>query len=241
MAAKPKIRSLGSSLRDLLILVIGIVLSFTLTEWRQNKADLNEEKRIIGLIYSDLKEDTTNINSNLELLESLKSGFDSILSYRNRPSEADPVQVLRWAYSVVNFVPFDPNRTGYIQLSNHKNSGALKNKKILTSIIGLFNDEYETLNTLNESHKELLLNQMTPKYFSWIPFLEKPTDLNEKNIAQLRALLNDNEFLNMLQFELILKINLEKQYAHSLESIESILQLIETDYGKDFVSENTAD
>lgn len=238
MAAQSKTRSLGSSLRDLLILVIGIILSFTLTEFRQNKADFEEEKRIVGLIYSDLQEDTANIHTNLEGLKDLKRGFDSILSLRNQPSQADPKKIFTWAYSVVNFIPFEPNRTGFVQLSNHENSGALKNKKILTSVIGLFNDEYKTLQTLNESHRELLMNQITPKFFNWIPFITSAKDLTEENTQKLRALLTNDEFLNVLQFEYIIKINIENQYGHSLASIDSTLKLIEQEYGKELLSQN---
>ncbi len=230
MAAGKKSRSLGSSLRDLLILIIGIVLSFILTEWRQKKSDFEEEKRIVALLYSDLQQDTAYINTNLEGLAGLKRGYDSILSYRSDPENADPLQVLGWAYSVVNILPFEPKRTGYIQLSNHKSSGALKNKEILTAVISLFNEEYTTLKTLNTSHKDMLINQMMPKYYSWIPFVASQSDITEEVKAQLLDLLKNNEFLNMLQFEYILKVNLENHYKYALEQIDSTMKLIETEY-----------
>lgn len=230
MAAGMKSRSLGSSLRDLLILVIGIVLSFFLTEWRQKKSNFEEEKRIVTLLHSDLQKDTADIHIKLEGLKDLKRGYDSILSYRSDAENADPLKVLSWAYSVVNILPFEPKRTGFIQLNNHKNSGALKNKEVLTAVIGLHNEEYSTLKTLNLTHKDMLINQMMPKYYSWIPFIASPKDITEEAETKLLDLLSNNEFLNMLQFEYILKVNLENYYEHALSRIDSTMKLIEAEY-----------
>lgn len=234
MAANNRRRSLGSSLRDLLILIIGIVLSFTLTEWRQKNANLDEEKRIVTLLYSDLQKDTTNINANLKGLKQLKRGYDSLVAYRYNPNP-DPLKILSWSYSVVNFIPFEPNRTGFVQLNNHENSGALRNKELLTSIISLYTDEYATLKTLNNTHRDVLIQQIMPRFYSWIPFIATKEDITEEAKAELIGLLKNNEFLNLLQFEYILKINLEGQYAGALSAIDSTMNLIQSEYGTDLL------
>lgn len=231
-SSKSPFRSIGTSLRDLIILVIGILLSFTLSNWQQQNADSKEEQRIISLLYEDLKSDTALINSNIKSIELLRSNYDSIMKYRANPNETNPLFLYSVAYSIVNFVPFQPQQTAYIQFTYHENAASVNNKEILSGLIGLFTNEYATLESINETHKNFLLDKLMVRYFNWFPSIQSQYDITPERSEQILALLENEEFLNMIQFDVILKLNIERSYKQSLVAIEEILGLIEGKYGE---------
>lgn len=232
MAFTQRNSSLAASLRDLLILVIGIMLSFWLTEWRQNNTDEKEEQRIISLLYQDLKNDTTQIQANIKRLSHLRNNYDTLMKYREDLENVNVISVYVTAYQLINFVPFQPKQTSYLQFTYREESETVKNKKILSNVIGLFSTEYETLQTLNETHKAFLLDKLAAKYFSIFPApFKSPNDLKERDLQNIKSILENNEILNMLQFDVILKMNLEMAYKAAFTKAQYILELIHEDYG----------
>ena len=222
-----------SSLRDLIIIVIGIMLSFWLAEWRQGQSDEAEEKRIISLLYQDLKNDTTQITQNIKYIKLLRQNYDSILKYRQNPNIANPLTIYSTAYSIVNYVPFNPSRTAYLQFTNLQRSETVKNKAILSNVMELFNDQYSTLTDINASHKDFLINKLMLRYFKVFPHISNITDLGPKQRKQILEVLQDDEILNMMQFDVVLKLNLKKSYESALNQAVKTLQLIEEDFGNE--------
>lgn len=232
-SSRKSVRTIGSSFRDLIILVIGILLSFTLTEYKQSAADDREEQRIISLLYQDLKSDTTQIQNNLKSIRLLKNNFDTIMKYKENPDSIEAIVLFSMAYSVINFVPFEPQQTAYLQFTYHENSGTVKNKEILSGVIALFTKEYTTLQSLNETHKSFLLDKLMVNYFRWFPNILSAKDFTPEKEAQILSLLENEEFLNMIQFEMILKMNIEKSYLNALDEINLVMDLIKSDYGNE--------
>jgi hypothetical protein len=226
----PRFNHLGSSIRDLVVLVIGIMLSFFLTQWGQNRADDKEEKRIISLLYADLQADTAQIHQNVKQLKRLKQNYDTILKYKDRADDISAMEMYSYLYQVINLVPFNPKQTAYQQFIYQERSQTVKNKEILSDVISLFNSEYAQLEDINQTHEDFLINRLAIKYFELLPPISSLKDFTDEKSVQIKAVVQDNEVLNMLQFDVILKLNLEQNYLKASQKAEQILGMIEQEY-----------
>jgi len=57
--------------RDLVILVLGIMLSLMLNEWRENRSARADEMRVVNQMVEDLMSDTTMLSESLATVEAL--------------------------------------------------------------------------------------------------------------------------------------------------------------------------
>lgn len=116
---------------EVLIVVIAVMFSFLLNEWRIEQGEKEVEKKILEQVLEDIKTDSAKINFNTQLIRDLIDGSLRIIELTQDSSFDDYIKRYLSARAVVNYVPFQPSKSGYFELTSQGNTGKIQDKKLL--------------------------------------------------------------------------------------------------------------
>jgi hypothetical protein len=145
--------NLGYIVGEVLLIFIGITLSFYFDEWRTNRLDRTKEREILSEIFSSVKRDTARLQIlfNLNDIASKKMSF-LLDSTRHENVLSDKSQE---CFGYLNFYhSFSPDWSAY---NNLKNEGLdlITNTKLRVNMIRYYEqmeDQSDWTNNISEVH-----------------------------------------------------------------------------------------
>lgn len=190
-----KQRNWEKYLFEFLSIFVAVLLAFALNNWNDNRRDRRAELKILTEISNGLAKDTTDMNINMMgHRQGLRACafFQHILT--GKPESMDSVGFYYIALTR-DFTSIQ-NTSGYETLKS-KGLELIENDSLRTSIIALYEYDYQTLEKLEEDYHELQfqknyfhkINQHLAPYFRYdargaVVGIQLPVELNdtERNV-----------------------------------------------------------
>lgn len=221
------IRGFKSFVFEVLIVVIAVMFSFLLNEWRIEQGVKQEEKEILVQVLEDLKADTAKIRSNDKQIKDLAE--ISINSLRLTEDSVEENFIKRYfeVRSVITYVPFQASKAGYFELTTQGNANKIKNKQLLMQIMELHEGSYSQLIELNAAHKEYLINKLNGYMTQKLPHLGSREEAKSKTkMKRFTSAILTDEFKHLLEFDYVLKQNIIVLHQEVLKAQDSLIKVI---------------
>ena len=212
---------------ELLILVLGISMSFLLNEWRVNADNRKVEVRMLEQFQENLIKDSTALSGALNGLDVMLEASNRLLDLNAQSAYNDSIAIN--LVRVLNFSGFYPTDITYQEMRSLGNSRMIKNKELLKELIQLYESDFSLVREWTSADRSFLLNDMLPYFNGHLPFargLNFPSLSNRKK-QQLVNELTTDESKYVIQSGLIMKSGTQVVYRQVLDEVRKILNMLE--------------
>lgn len=214
-------------LAELLILVIGITLSFWLNEWRLGKAERNLEIATLNHFRENLKSDSSVISQNIALLEGyVKNDIDLLHLEKNLIYHDSLNSKLVLMMSYFNFTTAD---IAYQEMQGLGNSRIIRNKDLLNNIVGLYTNVYSGLYEYLGADKNFNTSLMMPFITKNLPFALNfdYSTFDALGKRGLMRVITSDEMKHLIQLDLVFKASSKEQFEISLDRVVNLMREID--------------
>lgn len=227
MRRERKSRNFGYFLAELFILILGITASFALNEWRVSTQESKQQVQLLTNFKKNLVTDSTILRAGVDQLTRQLEAAGKVLA-TNTDSYSDSLVIN--VLNLLNYVPFKSNDITYEEMKNLGNSRIIQNDSLLSSIIGLYENGYETVVNWSEIDGQHVKSELIPfveRNFPFVPNLNYPA-ADAKTKRELMSAINKDEFKHLVQFGASYKLSTKYVYAEALKDIKQVLVLIDS-------------
>lgn len=224
--ARPKRKYLGYYFAELLILVLGISLSFILNDWRQERSDRNLEVQLLTQFRENLILDSAALSGQVQSLDlRMKAAQNLLLVDENTPYSDTTGRNLIF---IMNFGGFYPMDITYQEMRSLGNSRLISNKELLQEMIQLYESDFDLLAEWSNTDRAFVLNDLLPYMNRNLPFA-RGLNFGSMTAAKKRKLmkvLNEDETRYLAQYSEIMKIGNKQVFEHTLGEVRRIIAML---------------
>lgn len=223
--AKPK-RTLKYYIAELLILVLGITMSFVLNEYRQQQRDLKLEDNLLHQFRDNLILDSIMLSGQSKSLE-LRTEFSRYLLGLPEDSGYRDSVGLSLVY-LMNYGGFYPSDITYQEMRSLGNSRLIRNKTLLNELIQLYEMDYDLVNEWASADRSFLLEELLPYMNRNLPFARMLnfSVLSNAKKRDLMKVLRVDETRYLIQYSEIMKMGNKAVFDNALTEVRRIIGMI---------------
>mgnify|MGYP000073650182 CR=1 FL=1 len=183
-------RNIKYFIAEIIILVLGISVSFLLNEWRLNQREDTQQTDLLESFKENLITDSTIIYNGIQSLEAqLERGSKILQNNSNQYSDSLLYQVL----GLLSYVPFRSNDITYEEMKSLGSSSIIENDSLRAQIIGIYENGYELLGNWNDVDGEHVRTKLIPYVEQNFPFavnfqyFSKGADVKRQLVRAIQA------------------------------------------------------
>jgi hypothetical protein len=180
-------------LLEVVVLVIGISISFALEEWREERQAGRDERRVWRAVHEDLAADSLFLSRRIGQIRTMLASYERLL--RNQPDSLD-VDMDR----LVSYVAFRPADGTYEEVRQGSGS-RLRNRELVGRLASLHTRDYDLVREWDAITRDFVLERMFPYLDLEGPHV--PTTAEGSTIVGLssvyRALASRDAFRNLVR------------------------------------------
>ncbi len=224
-------RNLKYFLAELMILIIGISVSFALNEYWQQKREEKQEVQLLKSFKTNLINDSTVLSTGGEFMESQVESARRLILLGEKASFTDSIALD--VVTLLSYIPFNPEDITYQEMKSLGTSHIIQNDSLSKEIIGLYERSYENTQEwcrIDADHVKDKLIRYTIEHFPFAPNLDFKALKPNKKREFMRLILTD-EFKQMVQWGMLYKQSTKIQFDQGLVSIRSIIEKIDDEVG----------
>ncbi len=210
---------------EILIIMVGILLSLAFSSWLENRKDRKEEQLALEQIKENLLTDLQQLEDQLELrqrqLAFSQQMLDQIADDSLSIDQNTFVQGMRYLAITVSFTP---NTVTFETLKSTGQLGLIKEKQILENLVGLYQMQYGNV-ALNNGD----LASFRERYI--LPFILENFNMQKSMTGKLEAIdfrpvLESRSFVNLLTYIQISGSSSLQAYEEALGKTQTLLELL---------------
>ncbi|OEK02164.1 hypothetical protein BFP97_11805 [Roseivirga sp. 4D4] len=222
-------RNIKYFLAELMILIIGISVSFVLNEYRQQKKEERQEVQLLKSFKANLINDSTILSAGSELMsKQIESARRLILLPNDAPfKDSTALDVV----TLLSYLPFNPEDITYQEMKSLGTTYIIQNDGLSKEIIGLYERSYENIHewtSIDSDHVKNKLIKFTIDRFPFAPNLNFAV-LRPAKQRELMSLIRTDEFRHLVQWGMLYKASTKAQFDAGIASIESIIKKIDAE------------
>lgn len=217
----PNNSSFQGLIRELLIVVFGILIAFSLNNFAQNLKDRKTSQNYIDGLVIDLEQDLELMHNIRDSLAILQKKAMSFIPHTYNPNIPGREEVVLQAFSQLTQAPtFTSNQTTFETLLNSGDLKYIKDFELRSQIVGFYK-QYERLEEENYRARVFIQETVIPYYMNHIDF----TKIYQQ---QTEAYWEDPRFRNIIySYAGIYRIPLEK-YDVAIERCQALIEALES-------------
>lgn len=207
---------------ELLVVVLGITISFWFQDWRQQRDDRQQEARLLQGIVEELRADRTDLRRRLEMVD----GSLAAVQRLQRDGETMSAEELDRAMDqTLSYIAFAPSRASYVELQQMAGSRLVRDKRLLHQVITLYERAYPMAVEWDGINRQFVLDRMFPYIDRHGPsFVSTSAAGYATGYHQAyRAIAGETEFRNLLRSALLFKEGQRATYAALLDAVGKVL------------------
>ena len=213
-------------LAELIILILGITVSFVLNEWRVTQDEHKIEHEMLVQFRDNLVADSTALSAGIKGLDFMLESSNALLDMEARDDFKDSV-TLHLA-RILNFTNFYPRDIAYEEMRSLGNSRMIQDKELLKGLIALYEGAYDIVAEWTAADRGFLLGDLIPFINKNLPFargLNFPS-LSPAAKRRLMISITGDEAKYMVQTGLIMKTGCQQVYQGTLDEVKRLIDEI---------------
>lgn len=219
-------KNLKYYMAELLILVLGISLSFLLNEWRVVRAERNLEEELLTQFRDNLILDSLSLSAQLNSLDLRMKAAQNLLRIEEDTPYNDTTA--RNLIFILNSGSFQPTDITYQEMRSLGKSRLIENKELLQETIQLYETDYDRLNEWVEADKTFLMNDLLPYMNRELPFarLYNFGALSPTKKREMMKVLIQDEARYMIQYNEILKGANKQVFELAMREVRRVIGML---------------
>jgi len=187
-------------LLELVVVVLGISISFAFQDWRQDRDDRSEERRLLESFATELRMDHRELELRSELLDASIERIGRALDPQSRPA-LDAAALDLVMDGALGYQTFSPSTATYQELRQTGSSALLRDKRLAHELIALYERAYKHAAEWDEINRSFVLERMFAFVDDHGPAFESATDnaFAQGYHAAFEQLEGDPRFRNLLR------------------------------------------
>ena len=212
---------------ELCIIIFGITVSFILNEWREGKKIQQTNLNLLAQIHTDLAQDSMLIAQRIQSIEVLNDYALLLLDPSQKDQLTDSLNIA--LLTQLNVMTFEPVTIGFSTLSQTGSTHELQNQRLLRRISQLYTNQFAVIKEYGAIDRAYVVNSIFPYYAKHFPFAPNfnYTRQYANDPETFLELTKDDEFLNLVQQNGIIKTGFYSNFVNTLDSIRSIMVAID--------------
>ena len=216
---------------EILVIIIGITISFWVNEWRIANEERATEKRLIHEFHENLAADSLNLFTDMKLIEASLPTYDKVINTTVNWQSFPKDSIGEFLQFTSIYFSFLSNDMTYEEIKQSGLSRLISNKPLLADIINLYHVDYLQIREINKIESTFILNRMLPFLDSQLPvhvtdlFLES----REQQVIHLSKLLKNQHFINLLKSNYVIKLTIIKAYDATLQKLRNLIHQLKTE------------
>ncbi len=220
-------RNIKYFLAELMILIIGISVSFALNEYRQQKREEKQEVQLLESFKANLINDSTILSRGAALMASQIESAQRLILLSQDATFTDSTALD--VVTLLSYIPFNSEDITYQEMKSLGTNHIIQNDTLSKEIIGLYERSYENIHEwtrIDANHVKEKLITYTIEHFPFAPNLNFGL-IDAVNKRKLMTLIQTDEFKHLVQWSMIYKVSTKAQFDIGLTNIKSILEKID--------------
>jgi hypothetical protein len=223
-------RSVAASIRrtaprlglELLVVVLGITISFWFQDWRQQRDDRQQETRLLQGIVDELRADRAQLQQRIEMVD---RGLTALQRLQRDGGSMSAEELDRAMDQTLSYIAFAPSRATYVELQQMAGSRLVRDKRLLHQVITLYERAFPMAVEWDEINRSFVLDRMFPYVDQHGPsFVSTSSAGYATGYHQAyKVLANQTEFHNLLRSGLLFKEGQRATYAMLLHAVDKVL------------------
>ncbi len=211
---------------ELIILVLGISLSFVLNEYRQQQRDMKLESELLHQFRDNLILDSLMLSGQSKSLEMRTEHARYLLNLKEGDDYRDSVGL--GLVFLMNYGGFYASDITYQEMRSLGNSRLIKNKTLLNEIIQLYEMDYDIVQEWATADRSFLLDELLPYMNRNLPFARMLnfSSLNNAKRRDLMRVLVKDETRYLIQYSEIMKMGNKAVFDNALNEVRRIIGMI---------------
>ncbi|MEL6535604.1 MAG: DUF6090 family protein [Bacteroidota bacterium] len=156
---------------ELVVVIIGISIAFSLNNWRDSRTARKHEKEYLSSMLEDLAEDMGRLVVIIQSDSVKKSQLDTLISFTRYPSRTRPGKVAEHLFANGFYFPFAPQRTTYDIMTSTGELTLIRDQDLRRQIVQLYTIWYGSLEIGDEILEEHMRIYMSPFVMNEVQFL----------------------------------------------------------------------
>jgi len=216
-------KKLGRYLTEILVIIIGITLSFALNEWNKSRNDHKAYKNHLENLTNDLEIDFKQMNSDIASVSRIQKSLMYALKYN--PSNRDSIPRLSEAINeTMSYINFLPNNNTYRMLNSTGGLDVFRNKELVSELNKLYQYDYAYIEMMEKHKDKVLYSHLLPLLYEEIYFEDAITYPNIR--TDVKSFLNNKKFRNIcIDYEGACSSH-SWSYTRALKRLEKVQGLI---------------
>lgn len=216
------------SLRELIIIVIGILLSLWVSNLFQNSQDNQRELIYLERLSNDLTKDLEQLTSQMKQRKGQVDATKNMLQAINSGSDDDRATLLGGFQSLLWTARFSPNDATFRSLESTGDLRLIDNDSIVSSIMDLYRNHYEGLRDNNNDVTKYRDNFL-------LPYTTKNVSFRKAFNPRLGSAAPDNldQLYNHLIYENITLNSTVESYQRNINYVQRLKALLARELGND--------
>ncbi|MEM6397600.1 MAG: hypothetical protein AAF741_14715 [Bacteroidota bacterium] len=215
--------------RDLIILVLGIVLSLMLNDWRENRSNRADEIRVVKQMVEDLVRDTTDLAEGLEGLSSISELTEFLLGDGAlMPDSLLDAGMSMW--SMATYIPIVLQKTAFNELTYQDQHRNIRFPELASSFINLHEGTYSLLEEVIDLHAKYLIEDLVPFLNSIMPPVKVLLEADPSRLEIIEKQLRSYEMQNRIEWVDTLLLNVDGVMREAKAEASKLLVEIKEKY-----------
>lgn len=216
---------LGKYFIEILIIIIGISLSFALNDWEQKESAQEDYKNYLKRLRHDIRIDSAQMNNDKHMYINKINAVNLIFKYHEGFSQ-DSIALLGQAQnSLSNFIQFLPNDNAFQVLSSTGEFKIFSNDSLVSELFHLYRYDYAYIKMMGEQANNARTQRLEPYLIENIYYEDELTfPIVKTDIAKV---LRDRTFRNICLDYKQSSYNAYESYERGLKRLIRINRMIE--------------
>ena len=229
-----KYRSKFSYFVELIIIIVGIMVSYLLNERRETNKIAEKKIHLISDINKDLYTDSLVLEQSLSFYKLVIKSHDSLLHDRSATFNKDSLNL--YLDHFTSYYPFQENKTSYSRTLNDQNLSIEKEDTLLQTFINMHNYIYPNIHEWLGIEKEFILGTVLPYMDTNAPFIYPSPVQKSFDGEVFYTLRKKDAFMNYLKSGRLYKSSV----LQVMEGTLNYLKVVKTKFNQ-AVKENAAE
>ncbi len=199
--SKPALRTLGKYVSEILVIIVGITLSFAFDEWRRDREDQRAERGYLIALRADLAQDTAMLAFNISGGTWVLRATERLINFRHADDIADSLHILIDA--AASYAAFSPATATYEELRQTGRTDLLRDDTLRHELLRLHNAVYAAEREISAVDKAHVLNQLIPALSEHFPLTADSALMApaQRHIASLQVPAVRNRLITGIAFK----------------------------------------
>ncbi|GEM_PF-3885991 len=218
---------------EIIVIIIGITLSFLVNEWRESSKIRSEEIIALETILENLKTDSVNVQREISTLTTSDSLYDYFL--RHVFDKNPMLDSLGKAFQAIfSYSKFTPKSIGYQQLKETGKLNIISNKDLLKNLIELHTTFSELISEQNFIDRTFTIKYLSNNLLNDFDLMaisgNYSSKLSEKRKEKIfLSGIRNRKFINLVLFTKNIKSGEKSSYVKYSNKVKELIKEVESE------------